>query len=415
MAPKTYLVGGAVRDELLGDTVTDRDYVVVGATPEYMTSRGYRTVGRDFPVFLHPRTHEEYALARTERKSGRGYGGFTVWASPEVTLEEDLARRDLTINAMARDDDGNVIDPFGGRADLERRVLRHVSPAFAEDPLRVLRVARFMARLAPRGFRVADETLALMRRIVAADEIEALTGERAWQEIRRALLAASPQAFITTLRACGALARLLPEVDVLFGVPQNVEHHPEIDTGVHVLMVLEVATTLSDDIEVRFAALLHDLGKGLTPRDEWPNHVDHESRGVPAVEAVCQRFRVPADCARLAGLVCRHHLLMHRLEQLRPGTVLGLLKALDTRRRPHFAHWFAQACEADSRGRAGRGHRPYPSRALLARYVEALDATDLAGIERLPGPAIAAEVERRQLAAITRARDAWLGDHAATP
>ena len=400
-----YLVGGAVRDDLLGIGVADRDYVVVGATPEEMSRRGFRTVGRDFPVFLHPDTGEEYALARTERKTGRGYGGFTVWAAPDVTLEQDLARRDLTINAMARAPDGGLVDPFGGRDDLDRGVLRHVSDAFAEDPLRVLRTARFMARFAPRGFRVAGETLALMRRIVDADEMEALTAERAWQEIARALLEPAPSAFVKTLRECQALARLLPEVDALFGVPQSAQYHPEIDTGVHVLMVLDMAARLDGPLEARFAALVHDLGKGLTPAGEWPRHVGHESRGVPAVDAVCERFRVPNACARLARLVCRHHLVMHRLETLRPATVLRLLKALDVLRRPEHAAWFALACEADARGRGGREEADYPPRRLLARYADALREVDLSGVAAYAD--VPAEVERRQLAALRAAREAW--------
>ncbi len=407
-----YLVGGAVRDDLLGIDVADRDYVVVGATPEAMSRRGFRKVGRDFPVFLHPATCEEYALARTERKTGRGYGGFTVWAAPDVTLEQDLARRDLTINAMARTPEGHLVDPFGGRADLDRGVLRHVSDAFAEDPLRVLRTARFMARFASRGFTVADETLALMRRIVDADEMEALTAERAWQEIARALLEPTPSAFVTTLRECGALARLLPEVDTLFGVPQSAQYHPEVDTGLHVLMVVDMAARLESPLEVRFAALVHDLGKGLTPAAQWPRHADHESRGVPAVEAVCERFRVPNACARLARLVCRHHLLMHRLETLRPSTVLRLLKALDVLRRPDQGTAFALACEADARGRGGREEADYPSRRLLARYAEALRGADLSGVAAhadSPG-GVPAEVERRQLAALAAAREAWRGE-----
>lgn len=407
-----YLVGGAVRDALLGIEVADRDYVVVGATPERMTALGYTPVGRDFPVFLHPETHEEYALARTERKSGRGYGGFMVWAAPEVTLEQDLARRDLTINAMAMSPAGELVDPFGGRADLEARVLRHVSPAFCEDPLRVLRVARFMARFAPRGFTVADDTMTLMRRIVEAGEIEELTPERAWQEIRRALLEPCPRAFVETLRNCGALARLLPEVDGLFGVPQPAEYHPEIDTGAHVLMVLDVAAELSDDLEVRFAALVHDLGKALTPREEWPRHVGHESRGVAALDALCARLRVPARYHRIARLVCRHHLVMHRLEQLRPSTALQLARALDPVRRPEQAEWFALACEADSRGRTGCEQRPYPQRQLLMRYCRALRALDLSDVGAFAAEdgGIEAEVTRRQLESLRRVKEDWRTD-----
>lgn len=404
--PEYYLVGGAVRDALLGIGVKDRDFVVVGATPQWMIEQGFRQVGRDFPVFLHPHTGEEYALARTERKSGHGYGGFTVWADPDVTLEQDLERRDLTINAMAKDRDGRLIDPFGGQRDLERGVLRHVSAAFAEDPLRVLRVARFMARFTGRGFSVADDTLSLMTRIVESDELEHLTPERAWQEIRGALLEPNPEAFIETLRRCGALARILPEIEVLFGVPQPPAYHPEIDTGIHTLMVLRIAAELSPELEVRFAALLHDLGKGLTPANELPRHIGHEARGLKPVKQVCARFRVPGSCERLALAVCRHHLLMHQLPKLKPSTVLRLIQSLDGLRRPHQVEWFAMACEADSRGRNGRERLPYPQRELLLRYARALRELDLSDVGEFasrPG-GIAAEVERRRLEALAAIR-----------
>ncbi|KAA3625510.1 MAG: multifunctional CCA addition/repair protein, partial [Proteobacteria bacterium] len=375
---------------------------------------GFKQVGRDFPVFLHPATSEEYALARTERKTGRGYGGFTVWADPDVTLEQDLERRDLTINAMAQTPDGRLIDPFGGRRDLKAGLLRHVSPAFAEDPLRVLRVARFMARFHARGFHVADDTLALMRRIVEADELEALKPERAWQEISSALLEPAPQVFLETLRRCGALERLLPEIEALFGVPQLPEYHPEIDTGVHTMMVLKVAASLSDALEVRFAALLHDLGKGLTPADELPRHIGHESRGVAPVTDVCARFRVPKRCERLALAVCRHHLDMHRLEQLKPTTVLALIKSIDGLRRPAQAEGFALACEADSRGRGGREQRAYPQRELLERYCDAVrrvDLSDVGGYATHAG-GIEVEVARRRIAALAEVRLQWQQQHA---
>ncbi len=397
-----YLVGGAVRDEILGLPVKDRDWVVVGSDAQQMSDRGFRPVGRDFPVFLHPHTGEQYALARTERKSGRGYRGFTVWADPSVTLEQDLERRDLTINAIARTGDGRFIDPFGGRRDIDRRILRHVSPAFREDPLRVLRTARFMARFAHLGFRIAPETRELMREIAADDELEELAAERVWQELAAALGENRPDAFVETLRDCGALVHVLPEVDALFGVPQTAQYHPEVDTGSHVLMVLRVAAELSQRIEVRFSALVHDLGKATTPSREWPRHVGHESRGVPIVEELCDRLRVPNRCRRIAVLVCRHHLLMHRLDSLRPITVLRLLLALDAARRPQQVEWFAAACEADSRGRGGRERAPYPQRETLLRCRDALLAVDLSDIGAcgLAAEGIPREVERRRLAAV---------------
>lgn len=374
---KCYIVGGAVRDRLLGLPVRDRDWVVVGATPEQMLARGFRQVGRDFPVFLHPQTHEEYALARTERKVAPGYKGFAVHADPEVTLEDDLVRRDLTINAIAEADDGTLIDPWGGAADLERRVLRHVSPAFVEDPLRILRVARFAARFAPLGFTVAGETLLLMRQMVDNGEVAALVSERVWQEIERALGERRPSAFFEVLRACEALAVLAPEIDRLWGVPQSPEHHPEIDTGVHTMMVLEAAARLSDETAIRFAALTHDLGKGTTPRTEWPRHSGHEERSVALVDELCRRLRVPNEHRELALLTARHHGNCHRALELRPGSVLELLEALDAFRRPGRFEQFLIACTADFHGRPGYEEQAYPQAEWLRRARAA--AADISG------------------------------------
>jgi tRNA nucleotidyltransferase (CCA-adding enzyme) len=374
---KVYLVGGAVRDRLLGRSVGERDYVVVGATPEDLLRQGYQQVGRDFPVFLHPQTKDEYALARTERKVAPGYHGFLCHAAPDVTLEEDLARRDLTINALAEDADGTLIDPYGGRADLEARVLRHVSPAFAEDPVRILRVARFAARFAALGFRVADETLALMRTMVAAGEVDALVPERVWQELAKALAEATPSVFFATLRDCGALARLLPELDRLFGVPQPAQWHPEIDTGVHTLMVVDMAARLSEDLEVRFAALTHDLGKGTTPAEILPSHRGHEQRGLSLVRAVCERLRVPHRVRDLALITARWHGLVHKVDELRPTTILDLLEGADAVRRPERFEQMLLACEADYRGRTSYGERAYPQGQLWRRLQAAVNALDL--------------------------------------
>ncbi|MBK1699620.1 multifunctional CCA addition/repair protein [Thiococcus pfennigii] len=377
---KVYLVGGAVRDRLLGRSVGERDYVVVGATPEDLLRQGYQQVGRDFPVFLHPQTKDEYALARTERKVAPGYHGFLCHAAPDVTLEEDLARRDLTINALAEDADGTLIDPYGGRADLEARVLRHVSPAFAEDPVRILRVARFAARFAALGFRVADETLALMRTMVAAGEVDALVPERVWQELAKALAEATPSVFFATLRDCGALARLLPELDRLFGVPQPAQWHPEIDTGVHTLMVVDMAARLSEDLEVRFAALTHDLGKGTTPAEILPSHRGHEHRGLSLVRAVCERLRVPHRVRDLALITARWHGLVHKVDELRPTTILDLLEGADAVRRPERFEQMLLACEADYRGRTSYGERAYPQGQLWRRLQAAVNALDLRAV-----------------------------------
>lgn len=365
-----YKVGGAVRDRLLGRPVSEVDWVVVGASAEQMLELGYRPVGADFPVFLHPQTGEEYALARTERKSGRGYGGFTFHASPDVTLEEDLIRRDLTVNAMAEDEQGTLIDPYDGQHDLQARILRHVSPAFAEDPLRVLRVARFAARYAPLGFSIAPETLALMRQLAESGELGHLTAERSWKEISRALMEPRPDVFIQVLRDCGALAALLPEVDDLFGVPQPPAHHPEIDTGVHVLSVLRQCAEHQQPLSVRWACLLHDVGKGLTPEADWPRHIAHEHKGLKLIQAINERCKAPRDCAELALLVGEFHTHGHRALELRPSTLLELLQRFDVFRRPQRFAEFVTACEMDARGRKGLEQREYPQAAYLLGAAE---------------------------------------------
>jgi tRNA nucleotidyltransferase (CCA-adding enzyme) len=397
-----YLVGGAVRDKLLGLPVKDRDWVVVGATPEAMTALGYKIVGADFPVFLHPETKEEYALARTERKSGQGYKGFTVYAGSDVTLEQDLARRDLTINAMAEDAAGRLIDLFDGAADLKRGILRHVAPAFAEDPLRVLRVARFAARF---GYPVAHETQALMRTLVEAGEIETLVAERVWSELERALGEKQPVRFFEVLRECGALQRLLPELDALFGVPQPPEHHPEIDTGVHTLMVLVQATRLSTAARVRCAALLHDLGKGTTPASEWPKHIGHEERSAALVRDICGRLRVPNEYRDLAVLVARYHTHCHRAAELRDSTLLETLEAIDAFRRPERIEGFVLACEADARGRTGHEERPYPQADIFRLAYQAARAVDTAAIASgRSGPQIGEAIRLARIDAIHHAR-----------
>jgi tRNA nucleotidyltransferase (CCA-adding enzyme) len=369
-----YLVGGAVRDTLLDYPSEERDWVVVGARPEDLLAQGYRQVGKDFPVFLHPETSDEYALARTERKRGHGHTGFAVDCDPSVTLEEDLLRRDLTVNAMARDADGVIIDPHGGRRDLDNRILRHVSDAFVEDPLRVLRTARFAARFAHLGFSVAPETLALMADIVDSGELAHLPAERIWTELEKALGERDPGVFVQVLRECGALAALLPELEALFGVPQVAEHHPEIDTGVHVLMALQQAVNLSPDTDVRFAVLLHDLGKGGTPQDEWPRHIAHEQRGAKLVRRVCKRLKAPRRHTELAVAACQHHTLCHRALELRGQTVHKLLLATDALRRPERFEAFLLACEADARGRLGLEDRDYPQADYLRRGLAAARA-----------------------------------------
>lgn len=377
-----FSVGGAVRDELLGLPVADRDYVVVGATPDELIALGYKPVGKDFPVFLHPRTHEEYALARTERKTARGYHGFAFHAAPDVTLEEDLVRRDLTINAMARDAAGALIDPYGGERDLKARVLRHVSSAFAEDPVRILRLARFAARFAPLGFTVADETLDLMRGMVRAGEADALVAERVWQELAKGLMEQKPSRLFETLRTCGALARVLPELDVLWGVPQRAEHHPEIDTGVHVMMVVDYAASQNHPLDVRFAALTHDLGKGATPPAEWPRHHGHEERSVGLVRTLCERLRVPAECRDLALVMAREHGNIHRAAELRANTIVMLLQGADAFRKPERFARLLLACESDKRGRLGKENAPYSPAARMAAALQAAAAVDAGAIAK---------------------------------
>jgi tRNA nucleotidyltransferase (CCA-adding enzyme) len=404
---QVYLVGGAVRDGLLGMAVKERDWVVVGGTREELLRLKYTQVGRDFPVFLHPETHEEYALARLERKVSPGYRGFTVEFGPEVTLEEDLARRDLTINAMAEAPDGTLLDPFGGRRDLDARVLRHVSPAFAEDPVRVLRVARFAARFAPLGFQVAPETLELMRAMVDRGEVDALVPERVWQETEKALRESKASEFFRVLRACGALRPIYPEIDALFGVPQPAQWHPEIDTGLHTLMVLDQAALLCPDLKVRFAALVHDLGKGTTPREEWPSHRGHEERSVSLIEALSLRLRLPGDYRDLSIIVARYHGIVHRAFELKPKTMLEFMERADAFRRPERFAQALLACEADSRGRSGLENAPYPQRPYLqaARDAAAAIKPSPEDIAAHAGAKIAERLHQRRAQAIAELRE----------
>jgi tRNA nucleotidyltransferase (CCA-adding enzyme) len=404
---QVYLVGGAVRDALLGLAVKERDWVVVGGTREELLRLKYREVGRDFPVFLHPDTQEEYALARLERKVSPGYRGFSVEFGPEVTLEEDLARRDLTINAMAQSADGTLLDPHGGQQDLQARVLRHVSPAFIEDPVRVLRVARFAARFAPLGFTVAAETLALMRAMVERREVDALVAERVWQETEKALREAKASEFFRVLRECGALRPTYPEIDALFGVPQPAQWHPEIDTGVHTLMVLDQAASLSPDTKVRFAALVHDLGKGTTPREEWPSHRGHEERSVALIDVLAERLRLPSDYRDLAIIVARFHGIVHRAFELRPGTILEFLERADAFRRSERFAQVLLACEADSRGRTGLEHLPYPQRQYLqaARDAAAAIKPSAEDIAAHAGAKIAELLHQRRLRVLTELQE----------
>lgn len=397
--PQTFLVGGAVRDRLLGLPVQDRDWVVVGATPELMRARGFRQVGADFPVFLHPETQEEHALARTERQTGRGHGGFLT-QTDGVTLEQDLLRRDLTINAMAMTACGTLIDPHGGRADLAAGVLRHVSDAFAEDPLRVLRVARFAARL---GFSVAPQTMALMRQLSADGRLDELTAERVWSETERALMEPRPDRYIEVLRECGALARVMPEVDALFGVPQRADHHPEVCTGAHVLLCLAVAARQQQPLAVRFAVLTHDLGKGITPLDELPSHRGHEERGIELVERFCERLRVPRAVRELALVVCEHHLRVHRCAEMRPGTVLSLLESLRAFRSPEFFGQALAACEADARGRLGLEDRDYPQVERLLHAADVARQVTAASVmaDGFEGVAIAEQLRGRRAHALS--------------
>jgi tRNA nucleotidyltransferase (CCA-adding enzyme) len=399
---QVYLVGGAVRDRLLGRPVGERDWVVVGATPADLTAQGYTAVGKDFPVFLHPQSHEEYALARQERKVAPGYHGFTTVFSPDVTLEEDLKRRDLTINAMAEGADG-VIDPFGGQRDLAQRLLRHVSDAFVEDPVRVLRVARFAARFADAGFRIAPETLALMAQMTASGEIAALTPERVWRETARALQEPRPEVFFEILRSCGALGVLMPELAALHGVPQPPKWHPEVDTFVHVMLALAVAAQRQASLTVRYAVLLHDLGKALTPQQQWPSHHQHEELGLAPIEQLSQRLRVPNDCRELAALTSRLHTLVHRALELRPATVMKLFTDADAFRRPERFGELLLACECDARGRAGLQSQPYPQADYLRHtHAAAMTATlDPAQREGLAGPQYGAALQQQRLKAVT--------------
>ncbi|NNH36323.1 multifunctional CCA addition/repair protein [Acinetobacter sp. NIPH 2377] len=398
---RVYLVGGAVRDHLLGHPYHEKDYVVVGATPEQLLAQGYQPVGKDFPVFLHPQTKEEYALARTERKSGHGYHGFEFYTDTSVSLEEDLIRRDLTINAMAMDEDGKVYDPYKGQQDLTDRILRHVSNAFVEDPLRVLRIARFAARYKALGFTVAPETLALMQQLAESGELQALTPERVWKETSRALMEDHADEYFEVLRACGALKVLFPELEALYGIPQRPEYHPEIDCGIHTMMSLQQACKANYPLDVRFAVLVHDLGKALTPTEELPRHIMHEERGIKPVTEVCERLKVPTNTKQLALAVCKEHLKCHQALNLKPGTLWRLLQRLDVLRRPERVEAYVQACECDSRGRLGLEDREYPQ----SRYV--LDAMDVVrGIKAqdlppdISGPDIGEMLIQRRIQAI---------------
>jgi tRNA nucleotidyltransferase (CCA-adding enzyme) len=405
---EVYLVGGAVRDRLLGRPVHERDWVVVGASPEELERDGFVPVGREFPVFLHPQTHEEYALARLERKVGLGYRGFTTQFSADVTLEEDLKRRDLTINAMAETPSGEIIDPYGGRRDLDARLLRHVSEAFVEDPVRILRVARFAARYADLGFRVADDTLALMKRMTESGEVDALVPERVWQETERALGETRPDVFFETLRSCGALAKIFPEVAALYGIPQPPRWHPEVDTGVHVMLVVRYAAKINAPIIVRFAALVHDLGKALSPPEKWPSHHGHEEAGVPLIEDLCARLKVPNGYRELAILTARYHPQVHRVAELRASTLLKLLETVDAFRRPERFHELLLACESDARGRAGLENQPYPQAGYLLQAREAAAAVTLSDEERqtLKGPFLGERLREKRLAAVTTVKEA---------
>ena len=404
---EVYLVGGAVRDRLLGRPVHERDWVVVGARPEELERDGFVPVGREFPVFLHPQTKEEYALARVERKVGPGYRGFTTQFAPDVTLEDDLRRRDLTINAMAETPSGEIVDPYGGRQDLEARLLRHVSDAFVEDPVRILRVARFAARYAGLGFRVAEETRALMESMTASGEVDALVPERVWKETERALGEPRPDVFFQTLRSCGALAKIFPELDALYGIPQPAKWHPEVDTGVHVMLVVRYAAGIGAPSSVRFAALMHDLGKALSPRERWPSHRGHEEAGVPLIIELCDRLKVPNEFRELAMLTARHHATVHRAAELTPATLLKLLETLDAFRRPERFGEMLLACESDARGRAGLESQAYPQREYLLRARDAAAAVALTDEERreLKGPFLGERIREKRLAAVTMMKE----------
>ncbi len=404
---KTYLVGGAVRDKLLGYPFHEKDWVVVGATPEIMEQQGFTPVGKDFPVFLHPTTKEEYALARTERKTGRGYAGFSFYCGEEVTLEDDLIRRDLTINAMAEDEHGNIVDPYGGQQDITHKKLRHVSAAFLEDPVRILRIARFAARYHHLGFTIADETNALMCEMVNNGEVDHLVAERVWKEMERALGEAAPDIFIHSLRDCGALARLLPEIDALFGVPQTATHHPEIDTGIHTLMSLQQAAKLTDSTVIRFATLLHDLGKAKTPQAEWPRHIAHEDRSLPLVKQLCERIAAPKDHKELALIVAQWHTHCHRALELKPATLLKVFQQTDAFRRSERFDSFLTCCEADARGRTGFENRDYPQANYFRNALKACQDVDIKEIAArgFTGKAFGDEVNRIRLTTLTNIKN----------
>lgn len=399
-----YLVGGAVRDQLLNYPVKEKDWVVVGATVEQMLEQGYQQVGKDFPVFLHPKSREEHALARTERKTAPGYTGFAVHASPEITLEEDLQRRDLTINAIAQDANGNIIDPYNGQQDLQDKLLRHVSQAFSEDPVRILRVARFAARYAHLGFSVASETMQLMQSMVNAGEVDALVAERVWQEFYKSLCERNPEVFLQTLRECGALAIIFPEIDALFGVPQPIEHHPEIDTGIHTLMVLQQACRLTDNPVTRFAALCHDLGKGLTPKDKWPSHHGHEAKGVKPVQQMCKRLRIPKEYRELASITAKYHLHVHRAYELKTSTLLNTIEKLDGIRKPQRYEQFLLACTADSRGRTGYEENDYPQADRYREALSIISQLDISPLKEagLEGKAMADAIHTARLSALEK-------------
>jgi len=400
---KTFLVGGAVRDFLLGYPVKEKDWVVIGETPESMIQQGFRPVGKDFPVFLHPATHEEYALARTERKTAPGYKGFTVYASPEITLEQDLIRRDLTINSIAMDEQGNIIDPYNGKEDLDNRLFRHISPAFSEDPVRVLRIARFAARYSHLGFTIAKETLELMKQMVCNGETEHLVAERVWAELNKALSEQTPSAFFYTLKECNALNSIFPEIDHLFGVPQPEKHHPEIDTGIHCLLSLEQACLLSNKPEVRFAALVHDLGKAATDKNKWPSHHGHEKKGLPLLDQLCTRLKTPKTFRSLATQVMQYHTHCHRVFELKASTLTDMLSTLGVFKNPHNFGDFLLACEADAKGRTGLENKPYPQSAFLKKVVEAACAVDTSTILNGPlkGSQIGIAIRQLRVKAIT--------------
>ena len=409
---KLFLVGGAVRDKLLGYPYHERDWVVIGATPEIMRKKGFTSVGKDFPVFLHPESKEEYALARTERKSGKGYTGFEFHTSSEISLEQDLARRDLTINAIAESEDGEIIDPFNGRQDIENKILRHVTDAFSEDPVRILRVARFAARYQHLGFRIADETLDLMKQMVANGEVDHLVAERVWQEFYKALHEKAPQEFVISLKQCNALAIIMPELDKLFGVPQPEKYHPEVDTGLHAILSLEQAASLSQDTEIRFASLIHDLGKGSTPKDILPRHIGHEVRGKELVNQFCERLKAPNPYRELATLVCEYHTHCHRAFELKAKTLLKLFESLDAFRRPERFQKFLVCCQADAQGRTGLERKPYKQKEYLEKIlveVKKITAKNFL-TQGYKGKELGLKIREAQLAKITEVKDQYLNE-----